>query len=389
MKLFDSWKGWRQYLRLDDAHKKIVFYSESGQDWHFFELLIRELLCRHDEKITYISSDASDPGLSLQHDNYVSLYIPEGLFLIIHFQLLKARVMVLTMMDLGNLQLKTSINPVHYIYIFHSMGSTHMVDHANSYDAYDSLFCVGPHHVAELRRREALSGIKARNLFEYGHPRLEQLLEAGRRKIPPAGDGPPVVLLAPTWGSDSILNRCGCELIENLLDAGVHVIMRPHYQTMKLTPNVIDQLLDRFEGHPGFESVMHMGETDSLFRSDVLVSDWSAMAIEYFLGLEKPVLFIDLPRRIRNPDWEAWGLEPLEVSIRPLAGQVLDPDQLERAGTVVTQLAGRKDEFREIAATMRDQIVFNPGTSVALGAAEIARLANAAEAVPGSWSQHD
>ena len=65
------------------------------------------------------------------------------------------------------------------------------------------------------------------------------------------------------------------------------------------------------------------------------------MAIEYFLGLEKPVLFIDLPRRIRNPDWEAWGLEPLEVSIRPLAGQVLDPDQLERAGTVVTQLAGR------------------------------------------------
>ena len=83
------------------------------------------------------------------------------LFLIIHFQLLKATVMVLTMMDLGNLQLKTSINPVHYIYIFHSMGSTHMVDHANSYDAYDSLFCVGPHHVAELRRREALSGIKA------------------------------------------------------------------------------------------------------------------------------------------------------------------------------------------------------------------------------------
>ena len=74
------------------------------------------------------------------------------------FQTLKADVMVLTMLDLQNFHLKRSLHPVHYVYVFHSMGSTHMVDHENSYDHYDSLLCVGPHHVEEIRRREQLQG---------------------------------------------------------------------------------------------------------------------------------------------------------------------------------------------------------------------------------------
>ncbi len=103
----------------------------------------------------------NDAGLKRQHELFRSICIPEGFFLTLHFNFQKADVVVMTMMDLGNLQLKKSINPVHYIYLFHSLGSTHMVDHANSYDAYDSLFCVGPHHVAELRKRESMQGLEA------------------------------------------------------------------------------------------------------------------------------------------------------------------------------------------------------------------------------------
>ena len=73
--------------------------------------------------------------------------------------------MVLTMLDLQNFHLKRSLHPVRYAYVFHSMGSTHMVDHANSYDHYDSLFCVRPHHVAEISRREALHGLPPKHLF--------------------------------------------------------------------------------------------------------------------------------------------------------------------------------------------------------------------------------
>jgi len=390
MSWLKSWQGWRRYSRLGPEWKRIVFYSESGQDWHVFEPLISELLDRHGERITYISSDSGDPGLALQHTGYRAIYLPEGLFLIIHFQVLKARLLILTMMDLGNLQLKKSIHPVHYLYLFHSMGSTHMVDHANSYDAYDSLFCVGPHHVAELRRRETLADLPARHLFQYGHPRLEQLRrEADNREDAPETGAPPVVLIAPTWGDHAILNACGTSLIETLLDAGMHVILRPHHHTARLTPSLIRDLHERFGGHPRFESVMQMGETDSLFRSDVVVCDWSAMAIEYFLGLGKPVLFIDLPRRIRNPDWKDWGLEPFESSIREHAGATLPPREMARVPECIRQLLFERKDLEEHAAEIRARAVFNFGHSVKAGADEIVRLAAELSGRENPGSAHD
>ena len=289
---------------------------------------------------------------------------------------------VLTMMDLGNLQLKKSINPVHYIYLFHALGSTHMVDHANSYDAYDSLFCVGPHHVRELRKRESMQDMTPRNLFEYGHPRLETLLADAscfKREKPPEGSKPgeaPIVLIAPTWGEQSILNTCGEQLTGLLLDAGYHVIVRPHYQTSKLTPEVVNKLKAKFDGNVRFEFQDQMGESESLFRSDILICDWSSMAIEYALGLEKPVLYIDLPRRVRNPDWQALGIEPIEAALREKAGDIVSPDQLDNVPAKIAHLLGRGEAFRTEMKVLRQQTVFNIGHSIELGAQEIARLAD-------------
>lgn len=379
-----AFKAWRAYRKLPPEWRAIVFYSESGQDWHHFESLILELTGALDRRVTYVTSDPRDPGLALQHPNYRALCIPEGWFLTIHFQFQRAGVVVLTMMDLNNLQLKRSINPVHYIYVFHSMGSTHMVDHANSYDAYDSLFCVGPHHVRELRRREELAGLAPRHLFEYGYPRLESLIDAARQwQAPPRRDKAPVVLIAPTWGDDSIFNRCGDELIEILLQAGYRVVMRPHYHTRRLTSQVLDSLIEAYGEHRRFEVVEQMAEQDSLFRSDLLVCDWSAMAIEYALALEKPVLFIDLPRRIRNPEWQELGMEPFESAIRTQVGEIISPERLEHAPAAIRRLLAGRQAFAGRMRELREQAVFNLGHCVPTGAKEIARLADLQEASRG------
>ena len=119
-----------------------------------------------------------------------------------------------------------------------------------------------------------------------------------------------------------------------------------------------------------------MGESDTLFRSDILICDWSAVAIEYALALEKPVLFIDLPRRVRNPDWQALGIEPLEASFREVAGDIVSPAQLEQAPDKVAALLERREEFRQTMRRLRPEMVFNIGNSIELGAREIARLAD-------------
>jgi len=379
-----AFKAWRAYRKLPPEWRAIVFYSESGQDWHHFEPLILELIGALGRRVTYVTSDPRDVGLTLRHANYRALCIPEGWFLTIHFQFQRAGVVVLTVMDLDNLQLKRSINKVHYIYVFHSMGSTHMVDHANSYDAYDSLFCVGPHHVRELRRREELAGLAPRHLFEYGYPRLESLIAAARAwSAPPRVDKAPVVVIAPTWGEDSIFNRCGDELIEILLQAGCRVVMRPHYHTRRLTPEVLDSLIETYGEHRRFEVVEQMAEQDSLFRSDLLICDWSAMAIEYALALEKPVLFIDLPRRIRNPAWQELGIEPFESAIRTQVGEIIAPDRLEHTPAAIRRLLADREAFAGRMRELRERAVFNLGHCVPEGAREIARLADMQVATDG------
>ena len=376
--IVDMWHDWtssRRFRKLPPRDRSIVFYSETHQDWHHLQPLIDFLIERLSRTVCHVTSERTAPLPSAPRAGLHAFRIRPGAMCTWFFQTIQADVMVLTMLDLHNFHLKRSLHPVRYLYVFHSMGSTHMVDHANSYDHYDSLFCVGPHHVAEISRREQLHGLPPKHLFAHGYPRLERLVEVAAADVRHRS-GPPTVLLAPTWGEQSILHVCGEALIAALLDAGFRVILRPHYQTARLAPRLIDGLVARFGPDPRFRHVDRMAESDSLLESDVLVCDWSAMAIEYALGLGKPVLFVDVPPRVRNPNYTELGLEPMEMRIRRELGAVLPLDRVGEAPDHVAELLGGAAERRARNATLREEWVFNFGRSVEVGAREIARLAD-------------
>jgi len=374
MKVWQDWSNYRRFQKLPPRDRNIVFYSETHQDWHHLQPLIDFLTERLSRTVCHVTSESTAP-LPAARAGLHTFRIRSSALCTWLFQTLKADVMVLTMLDLHNFQLKRSIHPVHYVYVFHSMGSTHMVDHENSYDHYESLLCTGPHHVAELRRREELKGLPPKHIFPYGYPRLERLVEvaAAHRKDPSA---PTTVLLAPTWGEQSTLNVRGEALIAVLLGAGLRVILRPHYQTARLTPKLIESLVARFGKHPQFRHVDRMDESASLFESDLLISDWSAMAIEYALGFAKPVLFVDVPPRVRNPRYAELGLEPMEMRIRRELGAILPLDRLAEAPKYVAELLRGGAEFRARCAALREAWTFNFGRSVEAGAREIARIAD-------------
>ena len=373
MKIWEDWKSYRRLRALPAADRRIVFYSETHQDWHHLQPLIDFLTGRLSRTVCHVTSESRVPLPSSAGTH--AFRIGAGAVCTWFFQTLEADVMVLTMLDLGNFQLKRSVHPVHYAYVFHSMGSTHMVDHANSYDHYDSLFCVGPHHVAEIRRREELMGLPPKHLFAHGYPRLERLVAVAAGHSP-TRSGPATALLAPTWGEHSTLHVCGEPLIAALLAAGVRVILRPHYQTARLTPHVVERLVARFGWHAGFRHIDLMEESASLFESDLLISDWSAMAIEYALGLGKPVLFVDVPPRVRNPNYVELGLEPMEMRIRRQFGTVLPLDRVAAAPDYVAELLRGAADFRARGPALREEWTFNFGRSVEVGACEIARIAD-------------
>jgi len=376
-RFFADWKQFRAFKQLPREQRGIIFFSESAQDWHHHATVIAELTGRLGRSICYVASDPTDPGLQQNNPNIRPFCIGEGFFRIVFFQTLQADMMVTQLLDLNNMDLKRSVHSVHYVYMFHSLISTHMADHENSFDHYDTILCAGPHQGEEVRKRESMKGLTPKRLVPHGYYRLEQLIEE-RREAPPIVNAPEDihVLLAPSWGDDTILNLFGLELTGVLLEAGFTLTLRPHFQTRWNTPEVLDAIIGRYKDHPHFRLIEQMGESDSLYDSHIMITDWSGAGMDYGLGLEKPVLYMDVPPKSRNSTWRELGMEPFEMSVRDKIGAVVSPDNLSDVPGVILELTSDPSRFREQIRALRDECVFNLGSSSAAAADAIAALAD-------------
>ena len=366
---FKEFQGYRAYKKLPKSYKKVVFYSESFQDWHHLKPILNALL-DEDIAVTYVTSDDKDPGLLKLSKKYRSIYIGKGFFRILFFQFLKAKLLILTMMDLNNFELKRSMHPVHYVYIFHSLTSTHMVDTEKSFDHYDTIFCAGPHQKKEIELREKNKDLKAKNLVPYGYPRIEKLIQLSSK---PKNEKK-VILLAPTWGEQSIINLMGMEICSIIINQGYSLILRPHHETIKRSPQLIDEIENKYSHLETFRLVREMGDAESLLQSDLLICDWSGTAIEYAFGLEKPVIFIDIPPRVRNPNWREIQSEPLEMSIREKVGRVICPSKLDELPSSISQLLNEDQISSSLIKSLREEFIYNLSDSEIIGREEIKKL---------------
>ena len=366
---FKEFQGYRAYKKLPKSYKKVVFYSESFQDWHHLKPLLNALL-DDDIAVTYVTSDDRDPGLLKLSNKYRSIYIGKGFFRILFFQFLRAKLLILTMMDLNNFELKRSMHPVHYVYIFHSLTSTHMVDTEKSFDHYDTIFCAGPHQKKEIELREKNKDLKAKNLIPYGYPRIEKLIQLSSK---PKNEKK-VILLAPTWGEQSIINLMGMEICSIILNQGYSLILRPHHETIKRSSQLIDEIENKYSHLETFRLVREMGDAESLLQSDLLICDWSGTAIEYAFGLEKPIIFIDIPPRVRNPNWREIQSEPLEMSIREKVGRVICPSKLDELPSSISQLLNEDQVSSSLIKSLREEFIYNLSDSEIIGREEIKKL---------------
>ena len=112
-----------------------------------------------------------------------------------------AECFVLTMPDLNTFHLKKSKHTREYIYLFHAFSSTHLQYNEQAFDAYDTVFCVGPHHEAEIRKREQMYRLPAKNLIPVGYPRMDSIFQKNQHYKKQFNQT--TVLIAPTWSMAS------------------------------------------------------------------------------------------------------------------------------------------------------------------------------------------
>lgn len=330
-KFFKHLKNVIAFNQLDKSKRRLVFYSEGKNYWVHLQGMINTLLKDYDIPICYVGSGEGDPGLDIKHKNYHSFKIDDDWVRNWFFENIETDVMVMTMPDINQYQVKRSRHKVHYVYTQHSLVSLHMVYRPGALDHYDSIFCAAPHHKTEIRALEKQYNLPKKELYEHGYERLDAILHQASQRTK-SSNTPKHVLLAPSWGENSIIELLGSQVVDKILAHGFQLTLRPHPQTIIFAKEKIQAIVNKHQNNPLFSYEANVAGQDSLHDSDIMICDWSGAALDYAFGLNKPVVFIDVPRKINNPDYENINIEPFEVSIRNKIGTVVSIDDIDSIG---------------------------------------------------------
>ena len=346
------------------ANKHLVFYSEKNGFWKYYADIIEQLLRRTNLKIHYITNDPDDAIFerAKTEPRLVPYYIGQRK-LVLTLMKMDAEVVVMTTPDLDNFQLKRSYvkKDVEYIYTPHDMMSVHMGFRKGAMDHFDTVLCSGPRQIEEIRATERVYGLPAKNLIPCGYVLLDDL----RRDFKPGEKGDkPRILIAPSWQEDNLLDSVIDDLLGQLLGRGYRITVRPHPEYVKRYRLRLDQLIERYADADPEELTFETDFTSnrSIWESDLLVTDWSGISVEYSYTTERPCLFINTKIKCLNPEWEKIGLTPLEISLRDEIGVSLEKDAVKgEAKKTVAEMLTNADKWREKIAAVRDELVFNPG----------------------------
>jgi len=370
----EEWKELKKIEKLTDKERSIVFYAENQASMNHFRLLISELTEEKNLQICYVTSVKNDPIFSSENKNILAFYIGDGTARTKFFLTLKAKILIMDMPDLQTFHIKRSkVYPVHYVYIFHSMFSTHSYLRKGALDNYDTIFCVGYHHEKEIRATEERYGLKEKKLIKYGFGRLDTLLQEKQKFQKTNKEDKNLILITPTYGENNLLQICGKELIEILLKADFTVMLRPHYRTFKDSKKLINSIIENFGNHPNFILEKGIIPSDKFHNSKCMISDWSGISLEYAFTFERRVIFIDVPMKILNPDSEDIEIEPIEISIREKIGHVVSPNNLEKIPEIIRNLDNDNSMSKQIRKIC-SETVYNIDNSAKIGAEIIEKI---------------
>jgi YidC/Oxa1 family membrane protein insertase len=369
----EEWKELKKFNKINDKQRSIVFYAENKASMNHFRLLMLELTEERNFQICYITSVKNDPILSINDKNILAFYIGDGIVRTKFFLELKAKILIMDTPDLDSFHIKRSkIFPVHYIYIFHSMFSVHSYLRKGAVDHYDTIFCVGEHHKREILETEKIYGLKPKKLVDYGFGRLDTLLRERSNFKKKKLNTENLIIIAPTYGDNNLLKICGVKLIETLLDSNFKVLLRPHFRIFKESKDVIRIIRDKFQNNNNFLLEEGIIKPEIFHSSRCMISDWSGISLEYAFIFERPIIYIDVPKKELNAEVDKISLQPIEVSIREEIGYLVDPNNLTEIPNIISKIndESRAEQIRDI----RSKTVFNIDKSASIGADYITKI---------------
>ena len=376
---------YRRFFETEGKH--VVFYSEKSGFWKYFRDTVEALTEWSNLDIHYVTNDPEDRifEYAKAHKQVIPYYIGPKKIITLMMKM-DADTVVMTTPDLDTFHIKKSYvrKDIEYIYTPHHPTSGHMSLREGAFNHFDTIFCQGPQHLREFQRMGEINGITGQKLIPCGYSLLDDMIEEYREREKKTGDRS-LILIAPTWSEDNILDSCADELIRTLIREDRKIVVRPHPEYVKRYDARMKAMIARWEEHigKGIEFETDFSSATSVYDADVLITDWSGIAYEYSLTTGKPTLFINTQMKVLNPNWEQVGITPMEITLRDEIGRSLNKDQIRLADQVISEMTTHPEEWKEKIGKIRDEYFFYPGESGWKAAEYILRSLIAREGAAG------
>ena len=356
--------------RFYSTEKELLFFSESSGFYKYFEGFIDYVIKNSDITVHYLTADINDQVFKLKKPQFETYFCtPHGL--ITAFMKIDAELAVMTLADLDVYQYKRSIvrKDIEYIYVDHGLGSCNLTLRTGALNHYDTIFCNSKDYNEEIRATERVYGLNEKTLVNVGFGLLDTLIErynsSERQK-----NSKPQILIAPSWQKDNILEYCLVPMLDGLLKLDAKIILRPHPEFIKRFPGKMKNINTKYEEQINagiLEIQTDFSSNSTVYNSDIVITDWSSITLEFSFTTKKPSLFINTPMKVMNPEWRKIDIEPMDLRLRDEIGVSLDVEQLSNIKTVVNDLLGSSDNYREAIQNIIDERLYNINQTAKVG----------------------
>jgi len=240
--------------------------------------------------------------------------------------------------------------------------------------------------------RNQLESIKHIKLYNIGYPKLDAQIKGlyNREKIlTKLGLNPNIktIIYAPAWDPGGALRTLGTKVVEKLLEIdNVNVIIKLHPASVEPenSPNYDfytgrvnwEKEFRKLEANHNFRYVSDYVINPILFSSDLMVTDFSGVALEFII-LDRPVIYIDCPE-FYEKTLKQWGSDT-EVSRnderfnsgRNIGVVVKNLDEMKNE---VIRSLNYPEENSEKRKALSKKFLYNPGKASEVAANTILSL---------------
>ena len=269
--------------------KDYVFFSDSKRYWNVFEPICEAF---EEKKIEaqYLSMSRDDPAFEKNYKYVSCQYIGDGNMAFAKLNSLSADIVISTTPGLDVYQWKRSKNVKRYVHVLHAPSDV-TAYRMFGIDFYDSILLSGEYQVDQIRKLEKLRNLPPKETVIVGIPYMDERLK--RLEKQKEGRREKTILVAPSWGDNSLLNRYGEKIIDGLLDTGYRIIIRPHPQSFISEKKMIERLMKKYPSNEHLEWNKDNDNFAVLNKSDIMISDFSGVIFDFALIFDKPVIYAD------------------------------------------------------------------------------------------------